>query len=178
MKGKLPPEDEALWAKVTATVRPFGSPRGNPHPRRRIEPPAPTPFIPDRGRPIATRPAETLDSGWDRRLSRGRAAPEMVIDLHGLTREAARALLYARISDARVRGVRVILVITGKGIAPGPQPADLVPGLSNGRSIRGTIRAELPRWLGEAGLSAHIAAVRNAHPRHGGSGAVYLILRR
>ena len=177
MSGKLPPGDEVLWAKVTATVRPLGSPRG---PSRRHPPdqPAPPVVVPERPRGSIGRHAETLDSGWDRRLARGRAEPQMVIDLHGLSRLDARALLYQRLAVAVARSLRVVLVITGKGDAPGPQPADLVPGLSGGRSMRGTIRAELPRWLGEATLSTQLAAVRRAHPRHGGSGAVYLILKR
>ncbi len=177
MSGRLPPEDEALWAKVAATVRPLGAPRTARPGRRRIEAPGVV-AMPERPRPIEAQHAETLDSGWDRRLARGRADPQMVIDLHGLTRLAARALLYRRLHEARARALRVVLVITGKGATPGPQPADLVPGLSGGRVMRGTIRAELPRWLGETTLSPHIAAVRRAHPRHGGAGAVYLILRR
>jgi DNA-nicking Smr family endonuclease len=122
--------------------------------------------------------AESLDASWDRRLAAGRADPDMVIDLHGLSREAARQLLYRRVADAEARNLRVILVITGKGHAPGPAPADLVPGLAHGPRPRGSIRADLPRWLGEEGLSGRIAAVRRAHPKHGGSGACYLILKR
>jgi DNA-nicking Smr family endonuclease len=127
--------------------------------------------------------AETLDSSWDRHISSGRIVPDIVIDLHGLRREAARQLLYRRVVDACDRGLRVILVITGKGDNPGPAPADLMPGnLKEGRhgnaSIRGAIRADLPRWLGEEGLSTRIAAVRRAHPRHGGAGAAYLVLKR
>jgi DNA-nicking Smr family endonuclease len=135
------------------------------------------------GRPLAgaerAAPAapETLDGRWDRRLSSGRAQPDRVIDLHGLTREGARAALYEGIAAAEARGERLILVITGKGAMPGPAPADLMPGLGGG-ATRGAIRADLPRWLGEAGISGRIAAVRRAHPRHGGAGAAYLILRR
>jgi DNA-nicking Smr family endonuclease len=97
-----------------------------------------------------------------------------VIDLHGLRREAARQLLYAEVVRAEQRGARVVLVITGKGSQPGPTPADLM----EGRPVRGAIRADLPRWLGEEGLSSRIAAVRQAHPAHGGAGAAYLILKR
>jgi DNA-nicking Smr family endonuclease len=125
-------------------------------------------------RPPAPGSAETLDANWDRQISSGRISPDLVIDLHGLRREAARRLLYERVVSAAERGHRVILVITGKGSEPGPAPADLM----EGRPARGAIRADLPRWLGEEGLSTRIAAVRRAHPRHGGSGAAYLILKR
>jgi DNA-nicking Smr family endonuclease len=185
MTRRLAPDEQALWALVAATVTPL-------HPDRRVEMPEgiapPTPRKPDRAGvgpsrpraapspppPATQAPAETLDSSWDRMISSGRIAPDVVIDLHGLRREAARRLLYERVVMAAERGQRVILVITGKGSEPGPAPADLM----EGRPARGAIRADLPRWLGEEGLSTRIAAVRRAHPRHGGSGAAYLILKR
>jgi DNA-nicking Smr family endonuclease len=185
MSRRLAPDEQALWALVASTVKPM-------HPGREVEAPAgiasPLPRKPDRAgigpkrlgatpappRPPAPASAETLDSSWDRQISSGRIAPDMIIDLHGLRREAARRLLYERVVSAAERGARVILVITGKGSEPGPAPADLM----EGRPARGAIRADLPRWLGEEGLSARIAAVRRAHPRHGGSGAAYLILKR
>lgn len=185
MTRRLAPDEQALWALVAATVKPM-------HPGQKIEAPqAPAAAAarnPDRAgvgpkrvatapappRPPSAAPAETLDSGWDRQISSGRIVPDLVIDLHGLRREAARRLLYERVVSAAERGHRVILVITGKGSEPGPSPADLM----EGRPTRGAIRADLPRWLGEEGLSTRIAAVRRAHPRHGGSGAAYLILKR
>jgi DNA-nicking Smr family endonuclease len=172
MSRRLAPDEQALWALVAATVTPL-------HPDRKVEAPdaptAPASRRPDRAgvgpqrmataptppRPSAPAPTETLDSSWDRQISSGRISPDLVIDLHGLRREAARRLLYERVVSAAERGHRVILVITGKGSEPGPAPADLM----EGRPARGAIRADLPRWLGEDGLSTRIAAVRRAHPR-------------
>ena len=178
MSRRLDAEEEALWAKVIATVRPLGAPRGPRAAPRPIERPATPAVAPAQPGRIARTHAETLDGSWDRRLSQGRMEPQMVVDLHGLSRESARHLLYRRVHDAHARGLRTLLIITGKGHRPGPAPADLVPGLSGGTPPRGGIRAELPRWLGEEALSHKIAAVRRAHPRHGGDGAAYLILRR
>jgi DNA-nicking Smr family endonuclease len=96
------------------------------------------------------------------------------VDLHGLTRSQARQTLIRAIDRAESRGERLLLVITGKGSTPGPAPADLMAD----RAVRGAIRADLPRWLGEPALSARIAAVRRAHPHHGGDGAVWLVLKR
>lgn len=145
-------------------------------PRLRLRGPAPCPAPAEPARPRHP-PAETLDRRWDRRLGSGRAEPERTVDLHGLTREAARARLLRAIEAGHRRGERLILVITGKGASPGPAPADLA-GLGGGTAPRGVIRAELPRWLSEPAVSARIAAVRRAHPRHGGQGAIYLVLRR
>ena len=43
---------------------------------------------------------------------------------------------------------------------------------------RGAIRRELTVWLEHSRHAGRILAVRNAHPRHGGAGALYLILRK
>ena len=59
-------------------------------------------------------------------------------------------------------GTRVILVVTGKGRPDRPA----------------RIRAELMHWLERPDLRAHVASLRAAHPRHGGGGAFYVILRR
>ncbi len=198
MTRRLRAEEEALWQRVVATVQPLHplqklaviAPVGDPvgevaravperrgPDRRGVGPsraPAPAAAPPTAG-PART---ETLDESWDRRLGSGRLEPDITIDLHGLSRDSARHLLYRRVLDAEARGLRTILVITGKGHMPGPAPADLVPGLRIGPAPRGGIKADLPRWLGEQGLSQRIAAVRRAHPRHGGEGAAYLILKR
>lgn len=190
MSRELDADEWALWSKVAATVTPLhrrkitftiSAPFAAAPPQRRNAGPRKPVAVssPAAAEPVRSVATETLDASWDRRLASGRVAPDHVIDLHGHTVEAARHLLYQRVLAAEARGARVILVITGKGGRPGPAPADLMPGLGGdpGRR-RGAIRAELPRWLGETNLSARIAAVRNAHPRHGGAGAVYIILKR
>ncbi|PZU63665.1 MAG: DNA mismatch repair protein MutS [Sphingobium sp.] len=45
-------------------------------------------------------------------------------------------------------------------------------------SRRGAIRGEIGHWLETSPYADRIASVRIAHPRHGGDGAIYLILRR
>lgn len=200
-RRRLTADERALWAQVTATVNPLdpalaarfaadlppepqltrqpadGSDSSVPRAGLRSSNGA-KPCVPA-GRRTGSRPSsESLDATWDKRLASGRVVPDMVIDLHGVRREAARQLLYSQVANAEARGLRVILVITGKGRMPGPAPADLVPGLGGSGDTRGAIRVSLPRWLGEQGLSARIAAVRRAHPRHGGEGAAYLVLKR
>ena len=116
--------------------------------------------------------AATLDAGWDRRIASGRHTPDRTIDLHGLSRDAAHDRLRHAIPEASVAGARLLLVITGRS---GPAPAiDTMQGLRP----RGVIRASLMHWLDAADLRPFIAAVRPAHPRHGGRGAVYVVLRR
>jgi DNA-nicking Smr family endonuclease len=66
-------------------------------------------------------------------------------------------------------GARLVLLITGK-----PRPAEAAD-----RGVRrGAIRAKVVDWLAAGPHAADIAAVRAAHRRHGGEGALYLVLKR
>jgi DNA-nicking Smr family endonuclease len=166
---RLSAHENALWQRVAATVRPIDGkarveapilpPTPMPHaPRTTPRPPEPPPIR----RASVPVTAATLDGGWDQRLRRGQIRPDRVIDLHGYTLADAHAVLATALDDAAIDGVRVILVITGKGRHDRPS----------------RIKAELADWL-ESGTFRHrIAALRPAHPRHGGGGAYYLILRR
>lgn len=113
-------------------------------------------------------PANTLDGTWDRQLSRGLVSPDRTIDLHGHTLHSAYDLLDAALATAIRAGDRVILLVTGKP----PRPASERP------HARGAIRAATGDWLAGSRHAAAIAAVRGAHPRHGGAGALYIVLKR
>jgi DNA-nicking Smr family endonuclease len=168
---RLSAEEKALWRKVVDSVRPLDGVAA-PEPEEAAE----TPVKPVRAMkaapaaPTATPaakavPGTTLDGTWDRRLSRGLLAPDMVLDLHGHNLATAHALLDDRLGDAIASGARLMLLITGKA-----------PSERGGK--RGAIRAAVGDWLGASRHAADIAAVRNAHPRHGGAGALYIVLRR
>ena len=110
-------------------------------------------------------PGTTLDASWDRRLSRGLAEPDRILDLHGHNLATAYNLLDRRLEQAIGEGARLLLLITGK-----PR--------SDASGNRGAIRAAVGDWLATSRHAADIAAVRNANPRHGGAGAIYIVLRR
>ena len=169
---RLSAEESTLWARVAATVRPMV---GKVRPPLPVDPriesvaakprPAPDslPLRADKAK--LAPPTDTLDGGWDRRLRRGIISPDRTIDLHGHTLATARDALDHALARAVADEVRVLLVITGR-----PPKGD--------EKRRGLIRASIGDWLGQSGYSNRIAAVRNAHPRHGGAGALYLIMRR
>jgi len=116
--------------------------------------------------PVKARPGETLDASWDRRLSRGVVQPDVTVDLHGHSLAGAYALLDSRLEQAIAIGARVLLLVTGKPPKGEPPVA------------RGRIRAAVGDWLAASRHAGSIAAVRGAHPRHGGAGALYIVLRR
>jgi len=109
--------------------------------------------------------APTLDTGWERRLRGGRLEPDFTIDLHGHHLASAHTTLLRLLDRAVMQQARVILVVAGKARGPDEAP-------------RGAIRRELATWLSHGPHARDILAVRNAHPRHGGAGALYILLRR
>jgi DNA-nicking Smr family endonuclease len=177
MVRRLTAHERALWSRVAASVRPMAGkdvgeappPQTAPKPPPiALQRPAPTPAtIPPRplqkpkNAPVAVA-AATLDGGWDRRLRQGDISPDRVIDLHGHTLETAHLVLSDALESADFHGQRIILIVTGKGRSDRP----------------GRIKAELSHWLDNGNYRSRIAALRPAHPRHGGTGAFYLILRR
>jgi DNA-nicking Smr family endonuclease len=102
-----------------------------------------------------------IDRANAERLKRGKHKVEARLDLHGLTQEEAHRALASFIRGARAGGKRCVLVITGRGRASG-----------------GILKAAVPRWLDEPELRPHVLAIAAAQPRDGGSGALYVMLRR
>ena len=125
---------------------------------------APPPAPAAKRKPV---PGNTLDGTWDRRLARGVVSPDATLDLHGHNLATAYDLLDRRLGEAIADGARLLLLITGKAPSGDRRPA-----------ARGAIRAAVGDWLAASRHAAEIAAVRNAHPRHGGAGALYIVLRR
>lgn len=105
-------------------------------------------------------PGGTLDGGWDRRLARGVILPDRIVDLHSHSLARAYDRLDRALEEAIANGERVLLLVTGH--APRSEPP----------IRRGAIRAAVGDWLAASRHAAHIAAVRAAHPRHGGAGAL------
>ncbi|MBP7002416.1 Smr/MutS family protein [Amaricoccus sp.] len=102
------------------------------------------------------------------RLRRGRMEPEARLDLHGMTLERAHGALTGFILGAQASGLRLVLVITGKGREGDP----LAP------HRRGALRHAAPHWLAAPPLGGKVLQVAPAHFRHGGGGAYYVYLRR
>ncbi len=121
-------------------------------------------------------------SNFDRRtmqkLGRGNAEPEARIDLHGENLETARLQLMHFVSSQRQRGVRLVLVITGKGASPFARHTLHGHSHFHTPEREGKLRREVPMWFHEAVFRAHIVGFQPAHPKHGGGGAFYVKLRK
>lgn len=172
----LSPDEAELWAKVTATIRPLSrNPNDLPssppagqsvsvsRPPGQAGGPAPANMPP---KPAKILHGATLDGSWDRRLSSGRVQPDRTIDLHGHSLDRAWQAIDLGLDRAIAAGDRVLLLITGHQ-RKGEPPME-----------RGRIRAAVHDWLAASRHAPRIAAVRGAHPRHGGGGSLYIILRK
>lgn len=182
---RLTADEAALWRRVMASVRPAHPPKSAKAAAVTV-PASPAIVVPTakisakpsaqpRARPAPAvlakpqpKPGTTLDGSWDRKLATGTVAPDSSIDLHGHTLHSAHSVLDAGLDRAIARGDRVLLLITGKP----PRPESERP------HARGRIREAVGDWLAASRHAANIASVRAAHPRHGGAGALYIVLRR
>ncbi|XUU61008.1 Smr/MutS family protein [Erythrobacter sp. HA6-11] len=110
-----------------------------------------------------------LDSHWERKFKGGGVQPDVTLDLHDHSLDAAYQRLMSGLDQARAIDARVVLLITGR-----PRPVDP----ADRATRRGAIRAKVLDWIAASRHEASIAAVRKAHQRHGGEGALYLVMKR
>lgn len=109
-----------------------------------------------------------MDHKTHKRMSQGKLRPEARLDLHGMTLAAAHPELMRFILSCQANGLRLVLVITGKGRGDhGPLP-----------TRPGALRHQVPIWLHQPPLAGAVQQVTAAHYRHGGEGAYYVYLRR
>lgn len=121
-----------------------------------------------------------LDKRSAQRLMRGKIEIEGRIDLHGMTQAEARPALTGFVNKAHHLNRRYLLVITGKGRHATDDRSQDRDGywVDHGRNEPGVLRRMVPRWLREAPLSGFVLAYSPAQPKDGGSGALYVLLKR
>ena len=182
----LRPEEEELWRTVAHSARPLHA-----HPIFHKTPEPPAAFHPDPALPIAkpriapfhlgekARPPAPkadspvslqMDAKTHGKMTRGRLAPEARIDLHGMTLTEAHPELIRFILNAQSAGLRLVLVITGKG-KRGPDTGPIPQRM-------GALRQQVPHWLRLPPLTAVVLQTTESHLKHGGAGALYVYLRR
>ena len=175
-RGKtLTEADIALWRQVARTVKPLPG-RAPVEP----EPEAPAPVSApatetallltrlDTPRSVASPPLAAIERRLRTQLRRGQQSVEAVIDLHGMRQDEAHLALHGFLRREQARGTRIALVVTGKG---GAGPALF-------GEERGVLRRMVPHWLRLPDMRALVLGFEEAEQRHGGSGALYVRLRR
>lgn len=187
----LSSEEADLWRTVAQTARPMHSAKLHlPEPAPAPEPPPLahakprlSPFLlgekhrkPEKRDLAPTLPELVsqaplrMDANTHAKMTRGKLQPEARIDLHGMTLAEAHPELIHFILNAQSQGLRLVLVITGKGKRrddTGPIPQRM-----------GALRHQVPHWLHLPPLGPAVLQLSEAHLKHGGSGAYYVYLRR
>jgi DNA-nicking Smr family endonuclease len=176
---KLSDDDRILWGKVARTTRALPGRmdeidafeadflaaakedleavtlKGNPRP--------------DTGATVAKPPKkpsgqhQPLERPVKRKLAKGRLQLEARIDLHGLFQNEAHALLHSFILRAHERGLRHVLVITGKGSSMGSE---------------GALKRVVPMWFSKPEFRHLISSYETSAQTHGGDGALYVRLSK
>jgi DNA-nicking Smr family endonuclease len=170
-------EGEALFAAALKDVKPLKSPV---RAKALVAPTAPPSKTIVEVRPPQRRSAAPLpelkaetsahpDRSTAEKMRRGQMAVEATLDLHGMTLARAEPALAAFLAQAQTQGLRMVLVVTGKGTRVDRE---------TGRIAEGAIRREFPHWLNSDRNRGRIVAFRPAHIRHGGGGAFYVLLKR
>ena len=176
-KRSLSEEELALWESVAKQTKPLRKRHraAKPPALADVEAPAtakpaavtrppPSATIPLAPKP-ATPPLAPLGRRERSQLSRGRKEIEARLDLHGMTQTRAHRALSGFLHRAQGDGLTLVLVITGKG-------------KMGAESERGVLRRQVPHWLNLPEFRPFVVGFEEAHIGHGGSGALYVRIRR
>jgi DNA-nicking Smr family endonuclease len=189
-RPSLSQEDRRLWQHVAGQIKPLtgrdrlhsraaeliheelaGDPAGRPAPPRKrragsVPGPVAKPPLAARAKPpapLSHGSRDDLDRRKAERLSRGKLPIEATLDMHGLRQAEAHRRLETFLADCQAAGKRCVLVVTGKGLH---------------KEEAGVLRGAVPRWLNEAPNRARVLSFDYAQQKHGGTGALYVLLRR
>ncbi len=175
---ELKAEERVLWGKVARTTRPMhgrmedllafelpehAEPKPADNALKMVQTAAFAAAEPEKpgGQPSGRH--HPFERPVKRKLARGRLALEARIDLHGLIQSEAHSLLLDFMIHAHERGLRHVLVITGKGSSMGSE---------------GALRRAVPLWFSKPEFRYLISSHEPAAQHHGGEGALYVRLSR
>lgn len=175
---KLENEERILWGKVAKTTRPMPGRMEEllefedttKPPEKQISAPknpakagiaeaSPIPVTGEKPKGVH----HPLERPVKRKIAKGRLALEARIDLHGMIQSEAHGMLLDFLLRAHERGLRHVLVITGKGSSLGSE---------------GALKRAVPLWFSKAEFRFLISSYETAARHHGGEGALYVRLSR
>ncbi|MFS8114640.1 Smr/MutS family protein [Rhizobium jaguaris] len=178
---KLSTDERILWGKVAKSTRPMpgrladieafdevlaAEARAEETARAEKEKASAASVGPQIPPPPAKQPSgahHPLERPVKRKIAKGRLALEARIDLHGLIQSEAHAMLLDFLLRAHQRGLRHVLVITGKGSSMGSE---------------GALKRAVPMWFSKPEFRFLISSYETAAQHHGGDGALYIRLSR
>jgi DNA-nicking Smr family endonuclease len=103
----------------------------------------------------------SVDKRLQLKLKNGQIKYQDKIDLHGMTLAEANKKLVYFLQTRQQIGLKCVLVVHGKG--------------TNQLSNIGQIKQQIPYWLENLDC---VLSFSSATPKHGGTGAIYVLLRK
>jgi DNA-nicking Smr family endonuclease len=178
-KDKISAEDRILWGRVARSTRPiagrmedlmafedaFAELEKPPEPKANISA-TKAALESSTAKPDAKKPSgfhHPFERPVKRKLSRGKLKLEARIDLHGMIQSEAHGMLLGFLIRAHERGLRHVLIITGKGSSMGSE---------------GALKRAVPLWFSKPEFRYLISSHEVAAQHHGGEGALYVRLSR
>ena len=104
-----------------------------------------------------------VQHGVFRKLKQGKYDSEARLDMHRMRVHRAREELFDFVDESHRLGLRCVQVVHGKGLSQGEREAAAV------------LKGCTDHWLRELEV---VQAFHSARPQHGGTGAVYVLLRK
>tara|TARA_R110001592_G_scaffold363371_1_gene685704 strand:- start:325183 stop:325794 length:612 start_codon:yes stop_codon:yes gene_type:complete len=104
-----------------------------------------------------------VQNGVFRKLKQGRYETDARLDLHRMTAAIARRELFWFLEEATRLGLRTVLIIHGKGQTSAEKERSSI------------LKGCTDQWLRELDM---VQAFHSAQPQHGGTGAVYVLLKK
>lgn len=104
-----------------------------------------------------------VQNGVFRKLKQGRYEAQSTLDLHRMTVAVARREIFDFLEESHRYGLRSVLLIHGKG------------GSTAEHERSSILKGCVDRWLRDLPM---VQAFHSAQPRDGGTGAVYVLLRK
>jgi DNA-nicking Smr family endonuclease len=187
-RRSLSDEERALWTGFARSIKPLDPSRPGAEvlePTHSVKLPAKPVAKPvakaEKSTPVRSRAAQTHESRpeikaprlaplgrrFKHRVARGREPIDARLDLHGFTQMQAHAALLHFLRRAQADGVRMALIVTGKGTSKAGEAHE-----------RGILKRQVPLWLSLPEFRSLLVGFEDAHIGHGGAGALYVRLRR
>ena len=167
-------EDNDLWEEFTKTVKKLPQPKEPPSAPVYID--EVTPSVNYKNIPnihqlsyLKIGDLKDMDGSIAKRFKRCEYKIEATLDLHGKTENIAYSAVFNFIKQSYMQNKRCVLIITGKGLS---QDNDDI------FSSKGKLKERTPIWLNSEELRPLILGFTHPIQSLGGSGALYIMLRK
>ena len=174
MQPETTDDDNFLWGEFTKTIKKLPQPEEKPSAPIYID--EITPRVNYKNIPnihqlsyLKIGDLKDMDGSIAKRFKRCEYKIEATLDLHGKTENAAYTEVFNFIKQSYMQNKRCILIITGKGIK---QDNDDI------FSSKGKLKERTPVWLNSEELRPLILGFIDPIQSLGGTGALYIMLRK